>query len=205
MGLEDMPAGQDHLAPLSATLLVLQKDYGVGCLLYLKTPACLIGYTVLDILHVLPIHQNNGVGACLVNWGLGQADSEGIQCYVESSPAARYLCAKKGFHQVADMKIDLGRYKEGAQEYCHMIMIRPPYGNYESSRPSSDSSPFDDEPDVSPIDDMEEAYTAEAKMLEFRPSSSLKSTGRIDTRSSTTSSHLSSKNREQARTLVQAT
>ena len=155
---------------------------------------------------MLPKHQKNGAGACLVNWGLGQADSEGTLCYVESSPAAGYLCAKKGFRQVTDMKIDLGRYKEGAVKYHHLVMIRPPYGNCESSRPSSEANPFDDQHDVSPIDEIEEGYTAEAKILEFRPSSSLRSATLKDNRSSaTSSSHLSSKIREQSLTLPSKT
>ena len=137
-----------------------------------------------------------------MNWGLGQADSEGSQCYVESSPAARYLCTRKGFRHVAEMRIELGKYKEGYQDYRHSVMIRPAYGEEEPPRPPSKLDPFEDAAEMSPIDDMEESYTAEAKMLEFRSSSSLKSARLRDTRSSTTSSSLmSGKNRDLSRAL----
>ena len=152
---------------------------------------------------MLPLHQKNGAGASLIDWGLNLADKEGLQCYVESSPAARPLCVAKGFRHLAEMRIELGKYREGYQDYRHSVMLRGPYGEDEPPEPPSKFNSFEDVPDVSPIDEPEFQYTAEAKMLHFRSSSSLKSSARLrDTRSSTTSSSVrNSKNRKESHPL----
>ena len=144
--------------------------------------------SVLDIVHVVPLYQRSGVGAALLDWGLEQADKEGVQCYVESSPSARSLCEKKGFRYVGEIKIELGRYKEGYREYKHTVMLRPFRRRKEMDQPLSELNPFDDDPEMSPVspfvDDSEVPYTAEAKMLEFRSTSSLRSARLTDTRGS---------------------
>lgn len=150
---------------------------------------------MLDILHVLPLHQRNGAGASLINWGLGQADSEGLECYVETSPAARSLCITKGFRHLAEMRIELGRWKEGYSDYRHSVMIRPPYGEFEPlEAPVEEEDTFQDKGPLSPIEEQaispvseieESAYTAEARMLEFRSTSSLRSARLRDARRST--------------------
>lgn len=169
--------------------------WGKGCFLRrIVRTISLYHLTVLDILHVLPLHQRNGAGASLIDWGLALADNDGFQCYVESSPAARSLCMTKGFRHLAEMRIELGKYREGYHDYRHSVMLRGPYGEDEPPQPPSKADPFADIPEVSPVSPIEEPefhYTAEAKMLHFRSSSSLKSSARLrDTRSSTTPSSL---------------
>ncbi|KAG8531431.1 uncharacterized protein KY384_003060 [Bacidia gigantensis] len=145
---------------------------------------------ILDILHVIPLYQKAGVGIALINWGVDLADKEGIQCYVESSPAARSLCVKRGFQHLAEIRIELGKYKEGYHDYRHSVMLRPPHGKEEPPKPPSKANPFADEKAVSPRspvspveeDEEEPTYTAEAKLLEFRSSSSLRSAKLMETR-----------------------
>ena len=146
----------------------------------------LILVTVLDIVHVIPLYQKNGVGSALLGWGLEQADKEGLPCYVESSPSALPLCVRRGFKHVGEMRIELGRYKDGYRDYRHVVMIRPPYGKEEALEPPPRESAVGDERAVSPVspispfeDESEIPYTAEAKMLEFRSTSSLRSSAKL--------------------------
>lgn len=146
----------------------------------------------MDIFHVIPLYQQTGVGTALLNWGLQQADKEGIHSYVEASPAAWSLCLKKGFDQFGDIRIELGRYKDGFKDYAHSVMVRPPQGVTNAPTIPPIRNPFEDEGEVSPIspaddNDAETPYTAEAKMLEFRSSSSLRSARLMDARASTKS------------------
>ena len=146
---------------------------------------------MLDILHVLPLHQRNGAGTALIDWGLEMADKESLECYVETSPAAHSACVKKGFRHVAEMRIQLGKYKEGYKDYRHVVMIRPPFGREEPperSEPPNIEDPFNDEGAVSPTDEADMSYTAEAKMLDFRSSSVVRTTVSMDESTSTRSS-----------------
>ena len=88
--------------------------------------------TVLDIIHTHPSHQGRGAGAQLVKWGTDTADKERLQCYTESSPAGYPLFQQCGFEDVAEMEIELNRYKNkksggyGQFRYKHIVMIRSP-------------------------------------------------------------------------------
>ena len=84
---------------------------------------------MLDILHTHPSHQGRGAGAHLVNWGTDLADKNGLQCYLESSPAGYPLFQKCNFEDVTEMEIELNQYKKngyGQYKYKHLVMIRPP-------------------------------------------------------------------------------
>ena len=83
--------------------------------------------TVLDILHTHPSHQGRGAGARLVKWGTDLADKEGLQCYLESSPAGYPLFKKCDFEDVTEMEIELNKYRDiayGQYKYKHIVMIR---------------------------------------------------------------------------------
>ena len=101
------------------------------------------------------------------------------------------MCLKKGFDQLGEIRIELGRYKDGYKDYAHSVMVRPPQGATGALKPPAINNPFEDAADISPIspggDDAEEPYTAEARMLEFRSSSSLRSARLMDARGSTRS------------------
>ena len=81
---------------------------------------------VLDILHTHPLHQGRGAGTELVKWGTDLADQQGLQCYLESSPAAYSLAKQCDFEDITDIEIDLSKYHEGYESYKHIVMIRPP-------------------------------------------------------------------------------
>ncbi|KAL9102420.1 MAG: hypothetical protein Q9163_002442 [Psora crenata] len=130
--------------------------------------ACRIGTPLLDIVHVLPSRQRDGVGASLIDWGLEMADTEGLQCYVEASPVAYSLCRRIGFRHVADMRVELGNYKEGYRDYRNIVMIRPPFGGREREGPYE----LDDNHYL--LEEAERSYPAEAQMLTLRSSSSLR-------------------------------
>ena len=66
-----------------------------------------------------------------MKWGTDLANYEGAKCYVESSPAGYPLFRNCGFEDVAEMEIELNRYKKkggsyGLYRYKHIVMIRPP-------------------------------------------------------------------------------
>ena len=144
------------------------------------------------------MYQKQGAGTALIKWGINLADKEGTECYVESSPAARRLCVRSGFRHLAEMRIELGKFKEGYLDYRHSVMLRLPYGIEEPPEPPPKENPFDEEKSgvlaspVSPLVEEEEPYTAEAQMLEFRSSSSLRSVKLMDTRSHSRSKSKSS-------------
>lgn len=84
---------------------------------------------MLDIIHTHPSHQGRGAGAQMVKWGTDLADKEGLQCYLESSPAGYPLFKKVDFEDVTEMEIELNKYKDhgyGQYKYKHIVMIRPP-------------------------------------------------------------------------------
>ncbi len=84
---------------------------------------------MLDIVHTHPSHQGRGAGAQLLRWGTDLADKDGLQCYVESSPAGYPLFQKYDFADVTEMEIELNKYKKhgyGQYKYKHIVMIRPP-------------------------------------------------------------------------------
>jgi len=85
---------------------------------------------VLDILHTHPSHQGRGAGTALTKWGTDLADKQHLQCYLEASSSGHRLFRKMDFHDVAEMEIDLNRYRagygNGIYMYKHVVMIRPP-------------------------------------------------------------------------------
>ena len=93
------------------------------------------------------------------------------------------------------MRIELGKWKEGYPDYKHSVMIRPPYGEVEPLEAlTKEEDPFQDigplspieEQAISPVSEVDEpAYTAEARMLEFKSTSSLRSAKLRDARRST--------------------
>ncbi|KAK4144435.1 uncharacterized protein C8A04DRAFT_11560 [Dichotomopilus funicola] len=61
----------------------------------------------LSLLACDPTRQRSGAGSALMQWGVNLADSLGLPCRVESSPAAYALYKKFGYEDVAvlDMKV----------------------------------------------------------------------------------------------------
>ncbi|KAJ7033455.1 acyl-CoA N-acyltransferase [Mycena alexandri] len=54
----------------------------------------------LSLMVVDPKYQRQGIGQALLEWGLNQADAEGLEVYLESSDAGLRLYRKNGFEIV---------------------------------------------------------------------------------------------------------
>ena len=91
----------------------------------LNVPYSIYAPTVLDTLHVLPDYQRRGIGASLVKSGTDIADAQGLQCYLEASPAGKRLYAQCGFQEVGEISIDLSKYRSCGGNYEHAVMVRP--------------------------------------------------------------------------------
>lgn len=150
---------------------------------------------VLDILHTHPLHQRKGAGAQLVRWGTDMADNEGFPCYVEASRSALKIFGDRNFEDVTALSINLGKYRDGYGPYSHTIMIRPPYGLSIPDCPPPIPPKSTERQWIPPLeaqismpewveriseageDDVQQTspvleYTAEARMLDMRASSS---------------------------------
>lgn len=66
-------------------------------------------------------YQRRGIGACLVRWGLDQAQAERVPVGVESSLAGMRLYEKMGFREFDNM-----RYGEKEKETMPVMVWEPP-------------------------------------------------------------------------------
>ncbi|OZJ04495.1 hypothetical protein BZG36_02668 [Bifiguratus adelaidae] len=73
-------------------------------------------YIVLELLATLPEYQGKGVGSMLLRWGCEQADRDGLQLYLDASPAGKPLYEKHGFLERAKSFIPEVQHVE-----CHMV------------------------------------------------------------------------------------
>jgi GNAT superfamily N-acetyltransferase len=84
---------------------------------------------LMAILAVLPEYQRIGVGGKLLEWGLQEADREGVECWIDSSPFGLGLYKKFGWKEVGYLDVDLGRWggEEGKVRRT-VDMVRQPHG-----------------------------------------------------------------------------
>lgn len=82
----------------------------------------------LETLATLPSYQRRGIGSHLLRLGLQEADKREIPVWVDASPEAYSLYSSLGFYEVAQVRMDLGKYGgDGvAITYC---MLRPKVKN----------------------------------------------------------------------------
>ncbi|OJD35177.1 acyl-n-acyltransferase [Diplodia corticola] len=73
-----------------------------------------------------PDEGRRGAGGMLVRWGLERADAEGLEAYVDASPAGEGLYARSGFEVVRRVGFDLGRWGGGEGVVEHVCMWRKP-------------------------------------------------------------------------------
>jgi GNAT superfamily N-acetyltransferase len=64
----------------------------------------------LVILAVLPEYQRMGVGSKLLGCGLQEADREGVECWIDSSPFGLGLYMRFGWQEVGGFDVDLGKW-----------------------------------------------------------------------------------------------
>lgn len=51
----------------------------------------------LEIMVVRGGFQARGAGAMMMQWGVDQADAEGVECYLDATPQGKPLYEKSGF------------------------------------------------------------------------------------------------------------
>ncbi|KAF2195775.1 acyl-CoA N-acyltransferase [Zopfia rhizophila CBS 207.26] len=88
-------------------------------------------YYVLDTLVTHPSHHRRGAGGMLIQWGCDQADTKGVEAYVEASQMGVPLYERYGFRRIKDIELDLGDFG-GGEKFVFTIMIRPAKGSSNS-------------------------------------------------------------------------
>jgi GNAT superfamily N-acetyltransferase len=68
------------------------------------------GYLYMALLAVEPGFQRMGIGKRLLEWGLEKADREGLECWIEASPAGKPLYEKLGWREVGVTDVELRRW-----------------------------------------------------------------------------------------------
>lgn len=89
-------------------------------------------YMVLQSLATDPNYQRRGIGSKLVQWGLDQADAEGLPCWIHASDAGRRVYEAAGFEQVGYDEYDLDVWatksenmsSQGWGSYTFRYMVR---------------------------------------------------------------------------------
>lgn len=79
----------------------------------------LMWVTDLEIVATLPEHQGKGAAGKLIRWGLERADREGLEAYLEASPAAVPIYEHYGFKTVSS-------YSPKRIEHTESFMLRAP-------------------------------------------------------------------------------
>ena len=76
----------------------------------------------LELLAARPEWQGKGVGSALLRWGLERADEEGVEAYLEASPAGKGLYEKMGFREVGRLVVP--SREEGGEDFVECFMLR---------------------------------------------------------------------------------
>ena len=94
-------------------------------------------FWMLLILGTHPEHQRRGAGKLLLEWGMERAEKEGLECYLEASPAGRPMYGSFGWEMVRQMDHDYtqwkkedngGTEKDGRVLYTGTAMVWKPSG-----------------------------------------------------------------------------
>ncbi|KAK0125252.1 hypothetical protein ONS96_009106 [Cadophora gregata f. sp. sojae] len=70
-------------------------------------------HLILIALTIHPLHQGQGLGAILINWGTRIADRHGVFCWVSSSDGGYPVFEKAGFREVGRLAVDLNEFAIG--------------------------------------------------------------------------------------------
>ncbi|KAK6855524.1 hypothetical protein PG990_000025 [Apiospora arundinis] len=76
----------------------------------------------LELLAVRKSYHGKGLGKHLLNWGLERADKDGVEAYLQASPAGAPLYRKYGFE-------DIETYNVSSVDYAEIFMKRQPRPN----------------------------------------------------------------------------
>lgn len=87
------------------------------------------GYLYMAILAVEPKFQRMGIGKKLLEWGLDMADREGLETFIEASPAGKPLYEKMGWRVVGFTDVDLRRWGwKGEEDTNRTVSMFRPFG-----------------------------------------------------------------------------
>ena len=80
------------------------------------------------VLCVNPEYQRMGVGGKLLEWGLAEADREGVECWIDASPFGLGLYKKHGWKEVGYLDADLTKWglEEGTPLHRMVHLVRQP-------------------------------------------------------------------------------
>lgn len=88
-----------------------------------------MGLMILELstLVISPSHQRRGIGSMLLEAGLREVDSFGLQCVLAASPEGEGLYKRFGFTEFEVMTLNLWEYAggEGLGPARHCVMHRP--------------------------------------------------------------------------------
>ncbi|KAF3767143.1 acyl-CoA N-acyltransferase [Cryphonectria parasitica EP155] len=85
----------------------------------------------LEIIVTRAAHQGRGAGAMLMQWGAERADREGVECYLDATPAGKPLYERFGFRDAVET------WPFFDEQYRHSFMVRKPKGWQEGVNESS--------------------------------------------------------------------
>ncbi|KAH6683874.1 acyl-CoA N-acyltransferase [Halenospora varia] len=81
----------------------------------------------LEILGTRPEYQGKGAAGRLLRWGIGKADEEGVEVYLEASPDGKPIYEYLGFEEVDRLIVQLEGKGEGVladKEFVECFMVR---------------------------------------------------------------------------------
>ena len=76
----------------------------------------------LELLATRPEWQGKGAGGLMLDWGCARADGDGVETYLESSPAGKRLYEKKGFKELDRLVVP--SKVEGEEDFVECFMLR---------------------------------------------------------------------------------
>lgn len=83
----------------------------------------------LELIATRPEFQGKGAAGLLIRWGLGKADSEGLDAYLEASPDGKPIYEHFGFIAQEDLVMDLEGKGVEEKKFVEVFMIRPRKGD----------------------------------------------------------------------------
>ena len=80
----------------------------------------------LEIVATDPSYQGKGAGTQLMQWGLNQADEQGVEAYLEASPDAVPLYERLGFREAGRTDTFIKNERVSGVLYRNLFMLRLP-------------------------------------------------------------------------------
>jgi len=78
----------------------------------------------LEILATKQEYQGKGAGSMILKWGLQKADEDGVESFLEASPAGLPIYERYGWKERGRLVIDLEGKVEQQSEFVEVFMVR---------------------------------------------------------------------------------